>query len=108
MKKYDVYLMPDAIKDLENIYNYITEESGFPERGWLYIEKLKFKCQKLETAPLRGQKRNDLMKGLRIYPLDKKTVAAFLVDEDKQMVQILNIFYGGQDYEAIMSPLKTD
>jgi len=31
MKKYDVYLMPDAIKDLENIYDYITEESGFPE-----------------------------------------------------------------------------
>ena len=108
MKRYDVYLMPDAIKDLENIYNYITEESGFPERGWSYIEKLKLKCQKLEIAPLRGQTRNDLMKGLRIYPLDKKTVAAFLVDEDKQMVRILNIFYGGQDYEAIMSPHKTD
>jgi plasmid stabilization system protein ParE len=59
MKKYDVYLMPDAIKDLENIYDYITEESGFPERGWSYIEKLKLKCQKLEIAPLRGQTRND-------------------------------------------------
>jgi len=51
MKKYDVYLMLDAIKDLENIYDYITEESGFPERGWSYIEKLKLKCQKLEIAP---------------------------------------------------------
>ncbi|WP_024336357.1 type II toxin-antitoxin system RelE/ParE family toxin [Desulfotignum balticum] len=108
MKKYDVYLMPDAIKDLENIYDYITEESGFPERGWSYIEKLKFKCQKLEIALLRGQTRNDLMIGVRIYPLDKKTVAAFLVDEDNQMVKILNIFYGGQDYEAIMSPFKTE
>ncbi len=34
MKKYDVSLLPDAIKELENIYDYITEESGFPERGW--------------------------------------------------------------------------
>jgi hypothetical protein len=59
MKKYDVYLMLDAIKDLENIYDYITEESGFPEKGWSYIEKLKLKGQKLEIAPLRGQKRND-------------------------------------------------
>jgi len=42
------------------------------------------------------------------YPLDKKTVAAFLVDEDNQMVKILNIFYGGQDYEAIMSPFKME
>jgi hypothetical protein len=29
MKKYDVYLMPDAIKDLENIYGYISDKSGF-------------------------------------------------------------------------------
>nr|WP_320192683.1 type II toxin-antitoxin system RelE/ParE family toxin [uncultured Desulfobacter sp.] len=108
MKKYDVYLMPDAIEDLENIYDYITEESGFPERGWSYIEKLREQCQKLENAPFRGQRRNDLMKGLRIYPLDKRTVAAFLVDDEKQEVQILNIFYGGQDYETIMATSETD
>ncbi len=58
MKTYKVYLMPDAIKDLEQIYEYISEQSGFPERAWAYIEKLRLKCQKLETAPLRGQQRN--------------------------------------------------
>lgn len=84
--------MPDAIKDLEDIYDYIAEQSGFPERAWLYIEKLKRKCQELEAAPLRGQQRDDLMKNLRISPLDKKTVAAFIVDEKKQAVNILNIF----------------
>lgn len=103
MKKYDVHLMPDAIKDLENIYNYITKESGFPERGWSYIERLKSQCKKLENAPLRGQRRDDLMKGLRISPLDKKAVAAFFVDEKHRTVRILNIFYGGQDYDAIMT-----
>ncbi|MCK5163925.1 MAG: type II toxin-antitoxin system RelE/ParE family toxin, partial [Desulfobacula sp.] len=66
-------------------------------------EKLRLKCQKLETASLRGQQRNDLMKDLRIYPFDKKTIVAFVVDEDQQVVRILNIFYGGRDYEAIMS-----
>lgn len=103
MKIYEVYLMPDAIKDLEHIYEYISAQSGFPERAWAYIEGLRLKCQKLETAPLRGQQRNDLMKNLRIYPLNKKTVAAFLVDENQQAVKILNIFYGGRDFEAIMS-----
>jgi hypothetical protein len=53
-------------------------------------------------APLRGQQRNDLMKDLRIYPLNRKTVVAFVVDEDQQAVRILNIFYGGRDYEAIV------
>jgi toxin ParE1/3/4 len=107
MKTYNVYLLPDAIKDLESIYEYITEQSGFPERAWAYIEKLRTICQDLETAPQRGQQRNDLMKDLRVYPLDKKTVAAFVVDKDKQTVNILNIFYGGRDYEAIMSPPKS-
>ena len=106
MKKYKVYLMPDAITDLEHIYEYISAQSDFPERAWSYIEKLRLKCQKLETAPLRGQQRNDLMKDLKIYPLDKKTVVAFVVDGNQQAVRILNIFYGGRDYEAIMSDLR--
>ncbi|MEH0020839.1 MAG: type II toxin-antitoxin system RelE/ParE family toxin [Desulfobacter sp.] len=102
MKKYDVYLMPSAIEDLERLYDYIAEQSGFPERAWSYIEKLKIACQKLETSPLRGQKRDDLMTGLRIYPLDKNAIAAFLIDETQNAVRILDIFYGGQDYDAIM------
>lgn len=103
MKTYTVYLMPDAIRDLEQIYEYIATQSGFPERAWAYIEKLRQKCQTLETDPLRGQQRDDLMNELRIYPLDKRTVVAFLVDENQQAVRVLNIFYGGRDYEAIMS-----
>lgn len=95
--------MPDAIKDLENIYGYISDKSGIPERAWGYIEKLRPKCLKLETVPLRGQQRNDLMENLRITPIDKKAVAAYLVDEEKQAVIILNIFYGGRDYETLMS-----
>ena len=102
MKKYDVYLMPDAIKDLEGIYGYITDKSGFPERAWSYVEKLQQKCRELETAPLRGQQRDDLMHNLRIVPIDKKAVAAFLVDEEKKAILVLNIFYGGRDYEALM------
>jgi plasmid stabilization system protein ParE len=108
MKTYNVYLLPDAIKDLESIYEYITEQSGFPERAWTYIERLRAKCQDLETAPQRGQPRSDLIEGLRVCPLDKKTVAAFVIDENKQTVNILNIFYGGRDYETIMSAPKAN
>lgn len=103
MRKYDVYLMPDAINDLEEIYNYIAEQSGFRKRAWLYIEKLHHKCQELKTSPIRGQQRDDLMAGLRIYPLDRRSVAAFLVDEKNATVRIMNIFYGGRDYEALLS-----
>ncbi|TXI37222.1 MAG: type II toxin-antitoxin system RelE/ParE family toxin [Nitrosomonas sp.] len=111
MKSYEVYLTPDAIQDLTDIYEYITEKSGLPEIAWAYIEKLRQKCRDLKTTPLIGQQRNDLRKNLRIIAIDKNAIAAFEVNEDKQIVIILNIFYGGRDYEAIMgseTPYKND
>jgi len=101
MHIYDVYFAPDAFRDLEDIYKYIADGSGFPERAWAYMEKLRSRCRELETCPQRGRQRNDLMSGLRIYPLDKKAVAAFVVDEERHLVCILNIFYGGRNYEAL-------
>jgi plasmid stabilization system protein ParE len=102
MTTYRVYFLPDAIKDLEEIYEYIVKQSGFPERAWKYMEELKLKCHELEALPVRGQLRNDLMDGLRIYPLGSRAVAAFLIDEVKLTVSILNIFYGGRDYEVLL------
>ena len=102
MKSYEVYLTPDAVQDLTDIYEYIAEKSGLPEVAWAYIEKLREKCDDLRKAPLIGQQHNDLRKNLRIVDIDKKAIAAFEVIEDKQIVTILNIFYGGRDYEAIM------
>lgn len=74
MKSYEVYLTPDAIKDLTDIYEYITEKSELPEVAWAYIEKLRQKCHGLRTAPLIGLKRDDLRKNLRIIAIDKKVL----------------------------------
>ena len=111
MKSYEVYLTPDAIKDLTDIYEYIAAKSGLPGVAWTYIEKLRQKCHELRKAPLIGQQRNDLRKNLRIVAINKNAIAAFEVIEDKRIVTILNIFYGGRDYEAIMgseTPHKND
>lgn len=102
MKSYEVYLTPDAIQDLTDIYEYIAVKSGLPEVAWVYIEKLRQNCHDLKTVPLIGQQRNDLRKNLRIVSIDKNAIAAFEANGDKQSVTILNIFYGGRDYDAIM------
>ncbi|MDR4496775.1 MAG: type II toxin-antitoxin system RelE/ParE family toxin [Candidatus Scalindua sp.] len=103
MKTYKVSLTPDAISDLKNIYEYICDKSGHPSVAWAYIQRLKDKCHGLRTAAIRGQRRDDLRKNVRIFPIDKSAVAAFEVNETKQTVTILNIFYVGQDYDTIMS-----
>jgi plasmid stabilization system protein ParE len=102
MKTYDVSLTPDAIDDLNRIYDYIALDKQMPDVAWTYIQRLEQSCRKMELAPVRGQKRDDLRKNLRISPIDKNAIIAFEVDEEAQTVLILNIFYGGQDYETII------
>ena len=102
LKHYRVNLTPDAIADLKGIYEFIADSSGIPEVAWRYINKLKERCENLHHAPIRGRNRDDIRPNLRILSLDKNAIAAFEVDEEQQEVLILNIFYGGEDYETIM------
>lgn len=102
MKNYRVLFTPDAERDLEAIYDYIALEKEMPVVAWTYIQKLYKACEKLEHAPMRGRSRHDLRENLRVLSLAKNAIAAFEVDEASQSVTVLNIFYGGQDYEALM------
>ncbi len=92
MKNYDILLTPDAIQDLIDIYEYLSETSGFPETAWAYIKKLRQKCYEFRTAPLGGHRRDDLRKNLRIVAVDKNAVIAFEVNEKKRFVIILISF----------------
>jgi len=83
------------------IYDHIVEKIGYTQRAWKYVEKLRSKCADLDYAPQRGIKRDDLMHGLRIVAVDKKTVIACLVKEKAAEVHILNVIYGGRDYESL-------
>ena len=102
MKEYSVFLTPDAKQDINEIYDYIAFEKGAPESAIAYIRKLRDKCYKLEYTPIRGRNRSDIREGLRVLALDKNAVAAFDVNEKQQTVRILGVFYGGQNYDAIM------
>jgi toxin ParE1/3/4 len=101
MKCYRVTFKPDAVDDLIQIYEYISDQTGFPERAWRYIEKLRQKCEQLEYAPERGHLREDLGKGIRILAIYKHAVAAFIIDDVQATVTFINVFYGGRDYEAL-------
>jgi toxin ParE1/3/4 len=50
-------------------------------------------------VPLGGRPRDDLAAGLRTVPFERTAVIAYVVSGD--LVEVINIFYGGRDYEAI-------
>lgn len=103
MKTYHVFLTPDAVADLESIYRYIAESSGFPETALRYIQRLRESCEALSLTPQRGYKRDDIRKNLRVLALDKRTVVAFEIEESQRKVMVLGIFHGGRDYETLMA-----
>ena len=63
-------------------------------------------CESLCTFPHRGTMRDDIRPGLRITHYKKRTVIAFDVEADQ--VAILGVFYGGQDYEALLQDDSED
>jgi len=58
-------------------------------------------CESLSTFPARGNRRDGIRPGLRITSYRKRVAIAFHLNKDR--VNIIGIFYGGQDYSAVLN-----
>jgi plasmid stabilization system protein ParE len=96
---YRVVFAPEAAEQLVALHRYITQ-AGAPQAALRYTEAIIGYCESLCTFPIQGTARDDIRPGLRITNYKKRTVIAFSVDRD--LVSILGIFYGGQDYESLL------
>jgi toxin ParE1/3/4 len=96
---YTVVFTPEAEAQLIELYGYIAVEAS-PETAARFTDGIVTYCESLSTFPVRGTRRDDVRPGLRITSYRKRVVIAFAVDADQ--VQIIGIFYGGQNYEAIL------
>lgn len=59
------------------------------------------RCESLRDFPLRGRARDDLLPGIRILPFEGKVTIAYRANAVE--VEIVRIFFGGQDYERALS-----
>jgi toxin ParE1/3/4 len=90
---------PHAAEDLEAIYRIIAQDK--PTSAFGFIEKIQRRCDLLRFSPEQGRARPELRAGLRVIPYGRSVVIAYQIVEDT--IEILRIFYGGQDYETIMN-----
>jgi plasmid stabilization system protein ParE len=97
VKQYTVIFTPEAQEQLAALYHYIAVAAS-PEVAARYTNAIVTYCEGLHTFPLRGTCRDDIRPGLRITHYKKRTVIAF--DVDAELVSIIGVFYGGQDYET--------
>jgi toxin ParE1/3/4 len=98
---YAVQFAPEVQDQLGIIEQHIVE-AGLPATAARYVDAIIADCEGLATFPLRGRRRDDLMPGLRITHYRGHAVIAYLVDTDAEIVSIVGVFYGGQDYEKLL------
>jgi toxin ParE1/3/4 len=97
--KYAVIFSPEAQEQLLSLYRYIAGVAS-PEIAERYTNSIVAYCDSLQDFPMRGTRRDDVRPGLRITNFKKRAVIAFAVEAAQ--VSIIGIYYGGQNYEAVL------
>jgi toxin ParE1/3/4 len=64
-----------------------------------FVDRIRDRCRRIGFLPYGGRPRDDLDPGLRKVPFERKAVIAYKVSGD--VVEIISIFHGGRDYEAV-------
>ncbi len=100
MKKYRIQYSIEALQHLDDIQTYIQDKAGSGVAESYTLRILAF-CESLSTFPRRGTKHDDIIPGLRMVCYKKRVTIAFAVEEED--IVIIDIFYGGQDIEKILT-----
>lgn len=98
----NLFYRPEARADLAKLYDYIVEQSSSHDRAQGYVRRIQAACEKLKAFPEVGRLRDDLRPGVRILGFERRVVIVYMVLASGD-VEIGRVFYGGRDYEALVS-----
>jgi plasmid stabilization system protein ParE len=90
---------PRAIRELDNIYNYIANEKLAPENAKGQVDRIKKAVLSLDTFPQSHQERNEgryVGKSYRQLVIDNY-IAIFRIDESHKTVYVVTIQYQGRN-----------
>ena len=99
MSRHAVVFTPEAQEQLTALYRYIAAAAS-PEIAAHYTNAIVAYCESLQDFPHRGTRRDDVRPGLRVTHYKKRAVIAFAVNAE--LVSVIGVFYGGQDYETAL------
>ena len=94
----DIRFRPAAIDDLDDILLYIARDN--PDAALKVVDKIETFCLvTLCDNPQIGVSRDEVLKGLQIFPIYKYLVCYFV---HKNHIDIARIVHGAQDYERLL------
>ena len=99
MDKYKVKINPKAIRELDQIYEYIANEKLAPENVKGQIERIKKSILSLDTFPQSHQERSEGRYAGKGYLqlLSDNYIAIFRIDEPRKTVYVVTVQYQGRN-----------
>ncbi len=97
---YSVIYAPEAEAQLLALFFHIAAAAS-PEIAARYTDAIVEQCESLKTFPMRGARRDDIRPGLRVFGFRRRVSITFEITGE--VVTILGIFYGGQNFETAFS-----
>jgi toxin ParE1/3/4 len=89
---------PDALADLDAIYDYIGRASRSLDRADQVVDRIHQACELFATQPGMGQQRPDLGPDLRTFAVSPHVVIYRPVQDG---IRVLRVFDGRRDYPAL-------
>lgn len=98
MDKYKVMINPRAIRELDNIYEYIANEKLAPENAKGQVDRIKKAVLSLDSFPQSHQERNEGRYAGKSYRqlLIDNYIAIFRIDEPHKTINVVTIQYQGR------------
>lgn len=92
-------LTEPAIRDIEQIADYIARETGLAQAD-RFLTRLDAKFSKIALFPNLGRQRNEILPGLRSFPIDQYLILYIPANQD---VDILRVVNGYRDLSALFT-----
>jgi toxin ParE1/3/4 len=93
-------LTDPAIQDIEQIADYIAQQSGL-DRAERFLTELDGKFAKIAQFPKLGRQRNEILPNLRSLPIDNYLILYMPIDPN---IDILRVVSGYRDLSALFEP----
>ena len=110
MDSYAIIMTTDAIDDITDLRNYITDVLGAPKTALAYIRTVRKEIGSLAEMPARYKPVDDEpwhSRGVRRL-LVKNSFVYYRIDESARKVYIMNVIYARRDQLRALAEIKID
>jgi len=94
-----IVVSDEARAQLDDLYDYIAAAAS-PDTALRFNSAILDQLESLRDFPNVGTPRDDILAGLRTIGFRRRVTIAFVVEATE--VLVVGVFYGGQDFEAIL------